>query len=139
MIVIDTNVISEVMKQNPARSVVTWLRFQPALAVFTTTVTVAEVLTGIRLLPAGKRRDELLAGANEMFDRVLRDRILSFDRVAAEAYAEVTALRRRMGVPIRELDAQIAAITLANRMKLATRDVGDFAGCGVELIDPWRT
>jgi toxin FitB len=137
MIILDTNVISEMMKQNPARPVVTWLRFQPALTIFTTAVTVAEILAGIRILPAGKRYDQLLEGANQMFDRVLRDRILSFDHEAAEAYAEIAASRRRLAKPIKELDAQIAAIARSNSMIIATRDIGDFTDCGVDLIDPW--
>ncbi len=137
MIVLDSNVISEVMKKDRDRHVVSWLRRQPGHAIFTTAVNVAEVMTGIALLPIGHRQDELASAAAEVFDRVLLNRILPFDRAAADSYARIVSSRRRIGRPIKELDAQIAAITKVHSMALATRDAADFVECGIEVIDPW--
>lgn len=137
MIILDTNVISEMMKNNRARQVVAWLRRQPALEIYTTAVTVAEVMVGIAVLPAGRRRDDLIEAAGLMFGRVLQERVLPFDHFAANAYAEIVASRRSQGKPIKELDGQIAAIARSREMAVATRDVGDFVDCGIQVIDPW--
>ena len=137
MIVLDTNVVSEMMKAERDRRVVAWLRRHPADAIFTTTVNVAEILSGVGFLPAGRRQDDMRAIAVEIFERVFRDRILPFDRAAADAYAEILPARRRMGRPIKEIDAEIAAISRTHGMALATRDFEDFSDCGVDVINPW--
>ena len=137
MIIVDTNVISEVLKPEPSRKVQSWMSsFGPA-ALFTTTITLAEVLYGVELIPAGRRRTALELAVKKMFAGMVGTHILTFDETAARAFAEISAARRRKGRPIGELDAQIAAIALSHGATVATRNVQDFMDCGVELIDPW--
>jgi toxin FitB len=137
MIVLDTNVLSELMKAAPADRVVHWVAAQPAAGLCTTSITQAEVLHGIMLLPPGKRRTAVEAAAVAMFEEEFGGRILPFDSAAAPSYARIAAQRRRAGRPISHFDAQIAAIALATGAALATRNVTDFDGCGVKLINPW--
>jgi len=139
MIVIDTNVVSELMKPKPARAVLEWSRREPEDSLFTTAITMAEVLFGIRRLPSGRRRSELEEAAVTTFDLDFGERILPFDEEAAEAYATIVAARQRIGRPITLLDAQIAAIAVARRALLATRNVKDFENCGVALVNPWES
>src|SRR5215470_13475964 len=110
MIILDTNVISELMQVKPAASVARWTEGLPWNSLCTTAVTQAEILLGVSLLPRGKRRDILEEGARMMFDEVFSGRVFSFDGDAARAYARIVAARRRAGRPILQLDAQIAAI-----------------------------
>jgi toxin FitB len=138
MIVLDTNVLSESMSSSPNTSVRHWLSRQAPDQLFTTSVSMAEILQGIELLPAGKRRDGLLAGAETMFN-LFRGRILHFHEDAARAFAPIAVLRRRRGRPITLFDAQIIAIAHAHGAALATRNTADFEGCGVRLINPWQT
>lgn len=137
MIVLDTNVLSEILRPAPEPRVVEWLSEQPRASVFTTTITRGEVLYGIRVLPAGKRRDGLWNAALQIFDVDLDGQVLGFDSAAADDYAEISATRRAAGRPIAQFDAQIAAITLSRGAQLATRNVRDFEGCGFEVINPW--
>lgn len=102
-----------------------------------TTVNVAEILYGIELLPRGKRRDGLISAAETMFAEEFVSRILSFDEPAARAFAEIAASRRSQGRPISEFDAQIASIARCNEATLATRNVADFEGCGIRVVNPW--
>jgi predicted nucleic acid-binding protein len=139
VIVLDTNVLSELMAAKPAGAVTRWVSSFPATSLFVTSITEAEILFGIRLLPKGKRRDALNAAAETMFDNVFGGRILSFGSDAASAYARIAAERRRRGVAISVLDAQIAGIARAAGAKLATRNTDDFEGCGIDLVNPWRT
>lgn len=136
MIVADTNVVSELMRPAPASSVVGWLRRQPALEIGTTSVTVAEVLYGIARLPDGRRRDALETMAREIFE-AFADRVLPFDAVAARRYPGIVAARDAAGLPMSGFDAQIAAICASNDARLATRNTKDFAGAGIDLVDPW--
>lgn len=138
MLIVDTNVISEIMQLHPSPHVLEWWAQQTAAELFTSAVTVAEVLYGIELLPRGKRRERLLAEAEAMFNQDFAGRILSFDEAAAREFAEIAAGRRALGRPIAEFDAQIAAIASAHRATLATRNLADFDGCGVRLVNPWR-
>lgn len=138
MIVLDTNVLSELMRPQPYGAVVRWIEDRPAIELFTTTITQAEVLYGIELTPKGKRRDALLASAEQMFAVDFAGRVLSFDGDSARNFAAIAARRRLLGRPISQADAQIAAITLTHSAILATRNVGDFEGCSLRLIDPWR-
>jgi predicted nucleic acid-binding protein len=138
MIVLDTNVISELLAATPDRAVTDWLAEKPPISVFTTTITEAEILFGLRLLPAGRRRRQLEAAILPIFREDLAGRILPFDSEAAEAYAEIAASRRQAGRPISQFDAQIAAIAASRGAVLATRNVGDFAETGVSLINPWE-
>lgn len=139
MIVLDTNVVSELMRATPAPRALAWVNAQPALQLYTTSVTEAEIRFGIELLPRGKRRDALRAAADAMFEHELAGRVLPFAREAARAYADIVSARRRSGRPITAFDAQIAAIARAADARFATRNVADFTGCGLIVIDPWST
>lgn len=105
---------------------------------FTTTLTQAEIFYGLRLLPEGRRREELMAAARPIFEIEMAGRILSFDSDAALAYPEIAAHRRQMGQPVAQIDGQIAAITRSRGAQLATRNVRDFLACGIVVVDPWQ-
>jgi len=136
--VLDTNVVSEMMRSAPDDRVAAWLASQPALGLFTTALTQAEILYGLALLPAGRRRNDLLAAAWPMFSEDMAGRILPFDSDAALIYPDIAASRRQSGQPISQIDAQIASIVRSRGARLATRNVRDFIDCGIELIDPWN-
>ena len=137
MIILDTNVLSELMRPNPAPSVSAWVAKQSAGELSTTSITEAELLYGIELLAKGKRREQLLAAADAMFTEDLAGRLYGFDSDAARAFSKIAARRRGLGRPISHADAQIAAIAQVRSATLATRNVMDFQNCGIELIDPW--
>lgn len=137
MIVLDTNVISELMRSEPDAKVMVWIGEQPMAGVFTTTLTQAEILYGLALLPEGRRRDELVTAARPMFEIDLAGRILPFDTDAALAYPDIAARRRQGSQPISQIDAQIAAIVRSRGARLATRNVRDFADCGITVVNPW--
>lgn len=139
MILLDTNVLSELMRLKPAGSVMRWMADQPALSLYTTSITQAEILHGIILLPAGRRRQAFEKAAEEMFKEEFGGRILPFGSDAAEHYARIAADRRRAGRPISHFDAQIAAIARCNGAAVATRNAPDFDGCGIKIINPWET
>ena len=139
MIVLDTNVLSELMRREPSPTVIAWIEARATTSLFTTTITQAEILYGIRLMPSGKRRSEIEEAAREMFRADFAGRVLSFDQDVAQAYAKIAASRRQAGQPITQFDAQIAAIALSRDGVVATRNIADFEGCGPDLIDPWRT
>ncbi|MCG9891675.1 MAG: type II toxin-antitoxin system VapC family toxin [Thermosynechococcaceae cyanobacterium MS004] len=139
MIVLDTNVLSELMNPKGSRVVYRWVANQSIMSLFTTTVTQAEVLYGIALLHNGQRRDALTQAAQQMFEEDFSRRILSFDSAAAAAFAQVAATRRQIGSPISQLDAQIAGICLSRGAQLATRNVSDFQECGIAMINPWNS
>jgi predicted nucleic acid-binding protein len=138
MILLDTNVLSELMKSAPDEIVTRWMAAQPAASLYTTSITQAEILHGVMLLPAGKRRAAIEAAATAMFEQDFAGRILAFGSDAALPYAHIAAERRRSGRPISQFDAQIAAISRVTGATLATRNVADFAGCGVKVVDPWQ-
>ena len=136
MIVIDTNVASELMRPSPSTAVTTWVRARRSTELFTTSITLAEILYGIERLPEGRRRDLLRRAADDVFS-AFADQVLAFDAAAAEQYPEIVSVRDRAGSPIDGVDAQIASICRAHDVPLATRNVRDFHGTGVDLIDPW--
>jgi predicted nucleic acid-binding protein len=138
VIVLDTNVLSELMRSQPAAAVFAWVSAQPRAALHTTSVNKAEILYGIATLPEGRRRAALAAAAEAMFNDDFAGRVLPFDEEAAVHYAEIVAERRREGRPIEAFDAQIAATARVAGAELATRNVGDFAGCGLTLVNPWE-
>ena len=138
MIILDTNVISELMKPGPFPAVFSWASSHPPAELFTTTITMAEVLYGVERLPHGKRRNQLLSEAESIFTEDFGGRILAFDEPSARMFAIVATERRAQGLPIDEPDAQIAAIARAHGATLATRNVNDFEGCGVRLVNPWQ-
>jgi len=137
MIVLDTNVLSEPLRPSPSTKVLDWMRSQPNTVLFTTTITEAELLYGIALLPRGKRRDLLESVVGRMFAVHLAGRVLPFDSAAARDYADIAAMRRRSRRPMSEPDARIAAIARSRGAELATRNVADFAGCELEVVNPW--
>jgi predicted nucleic acid-binding protein len=138
MIVLDTNVLSELLAPSPSPAVVAWLAAQPAAAVFTTAVTEAEILYGLALLPDGRRRQALETAVRPIFSEDLAGRVLAFDREAAGSYAVIAARRRSIGRPISQFDAQIAAIAVSRGASIATRNVADFAETGALVINPWE-
>lgn len=137
MIVLDTNVVSELMRRAPAPAVVAWLGTVAPHDLYTTAITVAEVRYGIARLPDGRRKSQLVEAADEVF-LGFPEQVLAFDAAAALAYASVVTARDRAGVPIHGFDAQIAAICRLHQATLATRNVGDFYGTGIEVVDPWQ-
>jgi len=137
MIVLDTNVLSEVLRPAPDSRVMAWLALQPRSALFTTTITEAEILYGVRLLADGSRNEALSITIEDIFDKDFAGRLLSFDSDAADMYADIAASRRNSGRPISQFDAMIAAVTKSRGATLATRNVRDFVNCGVAIVDPW--
>lgn len=136
MIVIDTNVLSELLKREPDQNVKSWMSRQPMTSVFTTTVTQAEILHGVALLPDGKRKNKMMEAVQTLFLKRFMGRILPFDIEAAVDYAEIASLRRASGIPISQFNAQIAAITRTRGASLVTRNSDDFRDCGIKVINP---
>ncbi|WP_248805561.1 type II toxin-antitoxin system VapC family toxin [Pseudomonas sp. MWU13-2100] len=137
MIILDTNVLSEIMRPVPATGVMKWLQMQPRASMFTTTMTRGEILYGVRLMPEGARRDRLWDIALDIFNIDFAGRLLGFDSDAADAFAEISASRRHAGSPISQFDAMIAAMACSRGAILATRNIKDFIGCGVDVVNPW--
>ncbi len=138
MIILDTNVVSETMASSPSEATLAWVaKARTADELFITTITVAEILSGVELLPPGKRRDKLNSEAEATFRQDFGGRILEFDEMAARQFAHIASSRRRAGRPIAEFDAQIAAIARVHGALLATRNTGDFEDCGIRLANPW--
>ena len=137
MIILDTNVLSEALKPAPSGIVLRWLATQATSAVFTTTITLAEVLCGVESLTPGKRRTRLLTAVEKMFAEEFDGRILPFDEDAAHRFGGIVASRDRAGRPISQFDAMIAAIARSHRAAVATRNTADFDQCGIQVIDPW--
>lgn len=137
MIILDTNVLSETLRPTPSTRVLEWMRSEPPSAFFTTAITELELLYGIALLPEGRRRQSLESVIELIFAEDLAGRVLPFDSAAAREFADIAASRRRAGRPISEADARIAAIARSRGASLATRNLGDFIGCRLELMDSW--
>jgi predicted nucleic acid-binding protein len=138
VIVADTNVVSELMKVEPSLAVRAWALAHGHHELRITAITVAEILYGVERLPNRRRKDTLREAAVDVFSRFTED-VLPFDAAAATVYPEIVDHRDRQGTPISGYDAQIAAICRANDASLATRNEKDFAGVGVELINPWSS
>ena len=137
MIVIDTNVLSALMREVPERAVVQWLDRQAAESIWITSITLFEARLGLGLLPKGKRRQSLETAFDKLMVEDLEGRVLDFDQPAAEAAAQLAAGRQRAGQSIDMRDSQIAGIVIARRARLATRNVRHFADLNVEVINPW--
>ncbi len=137
MILLDTNVLSELMRHAPDESVLRWVDAQPGYRLYISAVTRAQIELGVELLPEGRRRQALQVAAARMFGE-FHGRCLAFDESAASRYAVLVAARTRMGRPISVEDAQIAAMALSAGFLLATRNVGDFEEiAGLSVADPW--
>ncbi len=139
MFILDTNVLSELMRPAPSDAVLRWVAGHSAASLFTTTVTQAEILFGLALLPEGRRRSDLLTAAEQMFAEDFAGRVLPFDAAAATAFAPIAAGRRQKGQPTGAFDAQIAAIAASRDAALATRNVADFLDCGFPIVNPWES
>ncbi|ORE97200.1 type II toxin-antitoxin system VapC family toxin [Aurantimonas sp. 22II-16-19i] len=138
MIVLDTNVLSEVIKVAPHPAVRNWfIGLQPA-SVCITAVTEAELRYGAEILPDGKRKTSLLKAIDSTITLAKGGGTVPFDREAAEQFALIAAARRRSGRPTSLPDCQIAAIVRARNLVLATRNIKDFTDCGIALVDPWK-
>jgi predicted nucleic acid-binding protein len=138
VIVLDTNVLSELARQSPDQGVLGWLDSIPPVEFATTAITAAELWAGVMRLPEGRRKAELTEVVDVLLNKDLRGRVESFDIEAASSYALIVSDREKSGRPIGTADAQIAAICRTRRATLATRNIKDFLDTGVELIDPWR-
>ena len=139
MVLLDTNVVSDLMRAAPSAEVVVWMDALPPRELFVTAITEAEVRTGIAILPAGARRRGLADAAERMLRGLFAGRVLPFDSDAAHAYADIAAASRAAGRPISQSDCQIAAIARSRGVAVATRNVRDFSETGVEVIDPWAS
>ena len=138
MIILDTNVVSELMRPAPEARVLHWFSSQAAEDLHVTAVTMAEILYGVELISAARRRDVVRAGAEKMFEAAFADHVLTFEDRAAHAYSQIASSRRRQGKPISGVDAQIAAIARVHGATLATRNPYVFEECGVRLVNPWE-
>lgn len=138
MIILASNVLSELMRPVPAEIVLAWLAGQPVSTLHVTSVSYAEIRVGIGLLPEGRRRRGLAEQVEAMFVQDFAGRVLSFDLAAAAAFADISVRRRQSGTRIEPIDAMIAAIAKAHGAAVATRD-SDLGDCGVPVINPWRT
>lgn len=137
MIVLDTNVVSALMRHEPDPIVVAWLDGLPAESVWTTSITVFEVRMGLEILAAGRRRHQLEDAFAKALEEDLDGRVLSFDPAAAQAAGRIAAERRRVGRTVEFRDVQIAGIVNVRKATLATRNTRHFEGCGLVLVDPW--
>ncbi len=136
MIILDSNVVSEIMRPQPETRVIAWLDRQPRQSVWVTTITILEVRFGLLTMPAGKRRDAYTQGFENILDRLDR-RIASFDLDAAQHASDLMASRKLKGIPREDRDTMIAGIVLANHATLATRNTSHFDDLSSPLINPW--
>lgn len=138
MIILDTNVLSELARRAPDARVLAWVDSQPAAELVITAITAAELLYGVARIPPGRRKAELEAAVHALVRHDFRHRVEPFDAGAAEQYATVVSERERTGQPISAADAQVAAISRARTAALATRNTKDFEHSGISLINPWQ-
>lgn len=138
MIILDTNVVSEPLKPSPSAKVIAWLDRQSSETLYLSAISVAELLAGVAALPQGKRRRELGHAVSNNVLPIFEGRILAFDRAASESFAHVIVGAKSAGNSIAFADCAIAAIAAANGFMLATRNVRDFNGCGIKIVDPWE-
>ncbi len=137
MIVLDTNVVSEVMRLKPEPAVLAWLDAQPTDELWLTSIVAAELMFGVARLPDGARKRQLAQAVQITLEEDFAGRVLPFDLASASVYADVCARRERVGLPVAMADAQIAAICLAHNAILATRNRAHFDGLGLAIVDPW--
>jgi len=138
MIVLDTNVISEFIKKKPNQKIVAWVNGINTNDLYTTWINIAEIQRGIFRLPTGKRRAKLESNFRQFINKAFMGRVLSFDQGAANFYGELCAGRESKGLHIDPVDLMIVAIARSQHFKVASRNISDLLGCGVELINPWE-
>ncbi|MBA4252720.1 type II toxin-antitoxin system VapC family toxin [Serpentinimonas maccroryi] len=137
---LDTNVLSELMRPQPDAAVLAWMERQTPAGLYTSAITMAEIEAGLALMPSGQRQRALQAAAATMFEQDFAGRLWAFDAAAAQGYAQVKAQRHRAGRPIGHADAQIAALALIHEATLVTRNLTDFAGIeGLGVLNPWAS
>ncbi len=136
-ILLDTNVVSELIRKAPEPAVTSWVSDHPLYDLFFSAVSEAELRFGAAILPPGRRRDTLFLEIDAMLRDAFEDRVLPFDSDAARAYGDIAAVRRSAGRPVAPADCQIAAIAASRDMAVATRNVRDFEEMGIEIVDPW--
>jgi toxin FitB len=139
MILLDTNVVSEGMRPHPDTALETWLQRQSRSEIWMPSVVAAEMLAGVESLPSGRKQQALREAVDAMITEDFRGQIVGFDLKAARAFGKILATRKKLGRPIRDMDAQIAAIASVHNAALATRNTRDFEQCGIKLINPWNT
>lgn len=139
MLLLDTNILSAMMRPQPSPALATWIAAQPIGTLFTAAICQAEILAGLAIMPAGRCRHALAAAVQAMFAEDFAGRVLPFDAAAASHYAALFAARRQSGRPSAAPDLMIAAVARANGASVVTRDSGGFAGCGLTVIDPWSS
>jgi toxin FitB len=139
MIILDTNVLSALMREQPEPRVLDWLDGQPAASIWITAITVMEIRFGLQAMPKGRRRDPLIQSFDLLLKDVIEGRISPFDADAGTRAADLMASRKRLGRPVEVRDTMIAGIVLANRATLATRNTKHFEELQVSLIDPWKS
>ena len=139
MFVLDANVVSDLMRLAPDPAVASWVVGRATASLFLTAISEAELRFGLAVMPPGRRRDGLAAGLERMLRPGFANRILPFDSTAARDYAGIAAARRAAGRPVSQLDSQIAAIAHSRGMAVATRNIRDFEGMGIALINPWTS
>ena len=137
MILLDTHVVSEVMKVSPSASVLRWLDDQSSSAVYVSAVTVGEIEYGLRILPDGRRRLQLKERFEQFIALAFAQRVLGYEEAAARLYGEIMGLRKELGRPMSVPDGQIAAIARSHGLSIATRNTRDFEECGVDLLNPF--
>ncbi len=137
MFVLDTNILSAMMSLRPSPEVAAWVDGQPEDLLFTTCISEAEILSGLAIMPDGRRRRDLEAAAAAMFSEDFEGRVLPFDMEAATAYADIFAARRRGGRSTATLDLMIASVARSHGASVVTRDTSGFEDCGLALINPW--
>ena len=138
MILLDTNVVSEVMRPKPSGNVLNWLNRHNDGDLFISSITIAEICYGLRILPTGQRRQLLQVRFEQFVSEGFACNIIDFNEPAARAYAEIMGMRKEKGRPMSLPDGQIAAIAQINHLALATRNITDFEGCGIKLINPFK-
>jgi predicted nucleic acid-binding protein len=136
MIILDTNVLSALMRQIPEPSVVSWLDNQPRISVWTTSVTVLEVRFGLQVMATGRRRSALMLAFEAVLEKIAH-RVAAFDVAAALRAGDLMASRSGEGRPVELRDTMIAGIVLAHRATLATRHTAHFQDAGIPLVNPW--
>lgn len=137
IVLLDTNVVSELMRKAPNPAVEAWAAGQPLEDLFFSAVGEAELRYGAAILPEGRRREALISDIERMLGDAFEDRVLPFDSEAARAYADIAAMRRSAGRAVALADCQIAAVARSRGMAIATRNVRDFQGLDIEIVDPW--